>query len=69
MPWLYSYKFENFGAYLVAYEKENGNAVIYDAQTGQKVKIDDYIDTADSVGYFRTDNLEINYDAAKKVVE
>lgn len=62
-------KWTSGGGHAVAYEKENGKVMIYDAQTGQKVKLDKYLDVATDVAYFRTDNLEMNYNEAKKVVD
>lgn len=57
------------GGHAVAYEKENGHVLIYDPQNGEKYELEQYCDKASDVAYFRTDNLEINYKNAKKVVD
>lgn len=57
------------GGHIVAYEKENGETHLYDAQSGQKLNISDYVNNAQDFKYYRTDNLEPNYDMMKKVVE
>ena len=57
------------GGHAVAYEREGNNTLFYDAQSGQKVKISDYVDKCQSFTYYRTDNLEPNYDQVRKVVE
>ena len=57
------------GGHAVAYEKEKGHVLIYDPQNGQKYELEQYCDKASDVAYFRTDNLEIDYKKAKKVVD
>ncbi len=57
------------GGHAVAYEIENGVPYIYDAQPGTKVPIDEYVDNATTFTYYRTDNLEPDYEQVKKVVE
>ena len=57
------------GGHIVAYEKENGVTKLYDAQSGEKLNINEYVDNASDFKYYRTDNLEPNYDMMKKVVE
>lgn len=52
----------------VAYEREGDKVYIYDAQCGERVDIEKYGDLASSAVCFRTDNLEIDTDEAKKVV-
>lgn len=57
------------GGHIVSYEVENGRAILYDAQSGEKVKPTNYVVDAAAFRYFRTDNLEPNYEQVKKVVE
>ncbi len=57
------------GGHVVAYEKHNGKTTFYDAQTREKVEIPEYIDEASAFMYMRTDNLEVNYDNVKKIVD
>lgn len=58
----------NTGGHMVSYEVENGKVYIYDAQSGEKLKLSEYSDMAISFSYYRTDNLEPDYDQIKKVV-
>ena len=55
------------GGHSVAYEVENGEVVIRDCQTGQKVDPKEYYSMASEVMYFRTDNEDINENALKGV--
>lgn len=57
------------GGHIFCYEKENGKTTFYDAQSGEKVSVSDYVDQSTSFNYFRTDNLEPDYDQIKKVVD
>ena len=57
------------GGHTVAYEREGNNTFIYDAQSGEKLEISKYVDKCESFVYYRTDNLEPNYDQVRKVVE
>lgn len=57
------------GGHIFCYEKENGKTKIFDAQSGEKLDMSDYASKSVSFEYFRTDNLEPNYDQMKKVVE
>lgn len=57
------------GGHMVAYEVENGQAMLYDAQNGQKFRPSDYAYMASEFAYYRTDNLEPDWEQVKKVVE
>lgn len=51
-----------------AYEKNNGQVYIFDAQNGKKYPVSEYSDRSRDFEYFRTDNLDINPSQIKKVV-
>lgn len=57
------------GGHVVAYEKHNGKTMLYDAQTGEKVQVADYVDEASAFMYMRTDNLDVNYNKVKTIVD
>ena len=57
------------GGHAVNYEIENGKPYIYDSQVSEKMEISEYTDESISAAYFRTDNLEPDYDRIKKVVD
>lgn len=59
----------NSGGHVFNYEIEQGEPVIYDAQSGQKLPISEYGDHALTWDYYRTDNLELRTDEVKKVVK
>ena len=51
-----------------AYEKDNGQVYIIDAQIGKKYPLSKYTDKSQDFEYFRTDNLDLNTNQIKKVV-
>lgn len=55
------------GGHDVIWEIENGQVVIRDCQTNQKLKVEDYLPYCADVSYFRTDNLELNPEVFKTV--
>ena len=57
------------GGHIFAYEKEDGVVKFYDAQSGEKLDIKDYVGKSETFEYFRTDNLEPDYEQVKKVIE
>lgn len=58
-----------YAGHAVAYEKNNGKITIMDAQLGKKYPMQSYVSRAVDVTYFRTDDLDINPDQVRKVVD
>ena len=56
------------GGHAMAYEREGNKTYIYDAQTGNKLELSEYVDNAKDAIYFRTDNIDVNVDKAKEYV-
>lgn len=57
------------GGHVFNYEIENGEPVIYDGQSGKKLPLSDYAERCKEWTYFRTDNIEPNYESMKEFVE
>ena len=57
------------GGHIFAYEKEKGIVKFYDPQSGEKLNVSDYVNRSKEFEYFRTDNLEPDYEQVKKVIE
>lgn len=58
---------ENGGGHDVIYEVKDNNVVLRDCQTNQTLALNDYMQYANGVIYFRTDNIEPNDKVLKKV--
>lgn len=59
---------DSLGGHQAAYEIKNGNCIVVDAQTGNAYPLSHYARYSQSMDFFRTDNLDVNYDVAKHAV-
>jgi hypothetical protein len=57
----------NGGGHDVIYEVKNNNVTIRDCQTNEVLKLKDYMQYANTVAYFRTDNIDVNENVLDKV--
>ena len=61
-----SVQFGPAAGHSMIYEIQNGKAVVYDAQSGQKKSLQSVMNASVNVGFTRLDNLEPNYEAMRK---
>lgn len=58
---------QNGGGHDVVYEVKNNKVIIRDCQTNETLKLEDYMQYAKTVTFFRTDNLNVNDNVLDKV--